>query len=236
MLRDLEFSPDGGWLASSSLDGTVKLWPLDGDPPPRGRTLIEVNSGCGGLAVSPDGENILLGTIRSGTRFLDVDSGASVNLEGFVHQSWGMAISPDGRLAAAAGGQFLALERVIYVWDIATGNVVSVLEVGEQPSPENLFSHLRAIFCRPARRNCCAGKQKPGTGRLCTKAEDHVSRPLPALIPVRCSWSTAELGNYNSGTTIQLEIDSGAVSHLERFGNDVASRGARPHGNHSRHR
>ena len=59
ILRELAFSPDGGTLATSSVDGTVKLWRLvDGR---RLRTLVHP-AGVTSLAFSADGRALATGS------------------------------------------------------------------------------------------------------------------------------------------------------------------------------
>jgi WD40 repeat protein len=141
-ISDVAFAPDGSWLASASDDGTVKLWPLEGDPPPPGRTLLTLKSDmnfmkCTFLAVSPDGSRILAGASK-GVWLLRSDGEAAVNLGGFKDLVGGVAFSADGRLAAAAGGEGALYDRVIRVWDVESEEEVSVLDVGEQPWPDTI--------------------------------------------------------------------------------------------------
>ena len=52
-VNGMGFAPDGGWIASSSGDGTVRVLPLEGDPPPPGRVLLELqrmDNGFGSFA------------------------------------------------------------------------------------------------------------------------------------------------------------------------------------------
>ncbi len=133
----LAFDPDGKWLASSSPGGPVRLWPLEGDPPAPGSSLEDVQPQVLALAASPDGKRILVGS-EQGARFVFPNGSRSLALDGLSGQAWGGAFSADGRLAAAAGGQFDPAERVILVWDVASGEEVTVLEVGEQPFAYNL--------------------------------------------------------------------------------------------------
>jgi len=130
------FAPDGSWLTSASADGTVRLWPLVGDPPPPGRTLLDLDGPTQFLAVSPDGSRILVGTGREGVWVVRPDGKDPSHLGGFRDFVSGLAFTSDGQLAAAAGGEGSPAERVIRVWDVESEEEVTVLDVGEQPWPD----------------------------------------------------------------------------------------------------
>ncbi len=121
------FGPDGRWFASSGGLEAVRIWPLDDEVPAAGRALFE-NDPCG-IAVSPDGETILVGTQKreGGDLLLSLDGSSRRLLTGFGNQTSGVAFSPDGRLAAGAGGSFSEKENVIRVWDVVSGEELTVL-------------------------------------------------------------------------------------------------------------
>ena len=79
-VMDLEFGPEGRWLVSSSMDHTVRLWPLEGDVPLAGRILLN-DPGKQNVQPrgSPGGEQILVGTGWSGVRLV---SAAGEELQG----------------------------------------------------------------------------------------------------------------------------------------------------------
>ncbi len=145
-IMDLAVDPEGRWLVSSALDGTMRLWPLEGAVPAPGRALAAMPvSHYLGLAISPGGKRILVGTSSYGPQVLSLTGEPPLTLGGFRSQSWGVAISPDGRLAAAAGGRFDQDENLIRVWDVVSGDEVMVLD------PEEHLSSLDLHFTAEGR-------------------------------------------------------------------------------------
>ncbi|MEJ2190667.1 MAG: WD40 repeat domain-containing protein, partial [Acidobacteriota bacterium] len=137
----LAFSPDGDWIASSSMDFTLRLWPLDGTPLPPGRVLLGPDDRKQklDLAVSPDGQKLLVGTGGPGApQLVNLGSGSARVLPGFDSQVWSVAFSPSGRLAAAVGGEWEPRERLIRVWDVASGDELAVLGPEEDLRPLGL--------------------------------------------------------------------------------------------------
>jgi WD40 repeat protein len=81
---------------------------------------------------------LIAGATTGKTPLLFLDGSPARVLEGFEHQTWGVAFSSDGRLAAAVGGEFNPADRVIRIWDVETGEPVQVFEVGEKTVPYHL--------------------------------------------------------------------------------------------------
>ena len=121
----VEFSPDGQSLASVSLDGTLKLWQLDGRQQatlqaPGGGKVIDVS-------FSPDGQLLATGGEDAAVRLWSRDGTLLHTLAG--HESWiyKVAFSPDGKTLASA-----SLDGTVRVWQ-ADGAPLQVLS--EHPGP-----------------------------------------------------------------------------------------------------
>jgi serine/threonine protein kinase/WD40 repeat protein len=129
-VRGVAFGPRGDWVASGSFDGTIRRWPLDSASAERHRVLYE-----GGeiweVRVDPDGENILLTSSTTDSEVVPVAGGEGRSLPGFEDGAkTAAAFGPRGRLAAVGGGQHVAADARIRVWDLDS-NEVLVLDPGD---------------------------------------------------------------------------------------------------------
>ena len=115
VVHGVAFSPDGTLLATTSADGTARIWDTATGQPRT--TVIGPGGTLLGVALSPDG-TLLATASRDGTaRIWDTATGQPrTTLTG--HTSWvnGVAFSPDGTLLATTSADGTAR-----IWETATG-------------------------------------------------------------------------------------------------------------------
>jgi WD40 repeat protein len=114
-ITSIAFSPDGGTIASGSLDGTLKIWDA--------ATGVEVHTfrGHSGnvnvVAFTPDGKRIVSGSDDHTVRLWDVPTGRNVRtLKGHTGSVISVALSPDGRRVASGGH-----DETVRLWDLDVG-------------------------------------------------------------------------------------------------------------------
>ena len=116
------FSPDGKTVASGAEDNTIKLW--DVETKQNIATLTGHKDKVFSIAFSPNGKILASGAQDDTVKLWHVMTGQ--NLHTFKHRErvFSVAFSPDGKVVA--GGAW----RGIKLWNIETGEDISVLEGG----------------------------------------------------------------------------------------------------------
>ncbi len=218
-IRGLAFDPVGRWLVSSATDGAVKLWPLKGDPPPPERDL---GFGNVALAVSPDGDRILAGAQGgNGVNVFYSDGRPSTKLPRPVGEIWSVAFTPDGRQAAGVGGIFNPAERVIVVWDLASEEVVKVLDVGESPHVFDLQFTGGGDLLSMSESGLYRWNVETGERELLYAGD--IFRFFADPSGKQVIGMEREDASDLWGEAFLLDLDSGDVRHLGKFGKDVSS-------------
>jgi WD40 repeat protein len=124
-ITSLSFDPRGSVLASSSRDGTIRLW----DTQQWHEIARFKGAESNWLAVhSPDGRLLACNGPNASIRLLDLTSDLSgqsiMQLEG--HRQglgpWSAAFSPDGRWLASGSA-----DRTVHIWDMQSGKAHQVL-------------------------------------------------------------------------------------------------------------
>jgi WD40 repeat protein len=115
------FGPDGQWLASGSLDNTVKIWETATGR--ELRTLVGHIGPVKAIARSADGNWLASGGNDKTIRIWKVESGQDVRvLTGHNGSVEAVAYSSDGRQLASG-----STDNTIKLWDVATGAIISTL-------------------------------------------------------------------------------------------------------------
>jgi WD40 repeat protein len=110
------FSPDGQQLASTSLDGTVKIWSLT--PGNETVTVASPTAGYGTrVAINPNGNEFATNGGDGSATLWNAETGQPrLRLTGHELEVLNIAFSPDGKRFATGG-----LDGTAILWDAATG-------------------------------------------------------------------------------------------------------------------
>ena len=118
----VDFSPDGGTLASGGYDKTLRLW--NAHTGEHKTTLTGHTEPIYSVAFSRDGETLASGSRDEYIKFWDVRTGELLRtMPGHAGGVYTVVYSSDGRTLASYGS-----DRRIHVWDAATGEFVMGLD------------------------------------------------------------------------------------------------------------
>src|SRR4051794_18687041 len=102
-VTSVAFSPNGKWLASGSLDRSVRLWDVETGQP-IGTPLLGHKSSVTSVAFSPNGKWLASASDDNSVRLWDVETGQPIGTPLMGHTSFvrSVAFSPNGRRLASA--------------------------------------------------------------------------------------------------------------------------------------
>ncbi|KAI9770023.1 MAG: hypothetical protein M1840_003735 [Geoglossum simile] len=121
-VNDVVFSPDGKLVASTSNDGTIRVW--DAATGAAVQTLKGHTGWISTVVFSPDSKLVTSASSDETVQVWDAATGAVIQtLKGHTSSVRIIVFSPDGKLVASASD-----DRTVRVWDAATGAVVQTFK------------------------------------------------------------------------------------------------------------
>jgi WD40 repeat protein len=131
-VTSVSMTPDGKRAVSGSVDGSLRLWDLDGG------ACLRALHGHGGtvtsISVTPDARLVVSGSDDSTLRVWDLDNGQCLRtLEGHNGSVKSVSVTPDGR-RVVSGGE----DTTLRVWDLDGGICLRTLGHGRRVNSTGL--------------------------------------------------------------------------------------------------
>lgn len=213
-VNDVAFSPGGSLLAAACSDGNVRLWDV------RTGALADL---LGALAAqvrsvsfSPDGRMIATSSPDQ-VRLRDLATGALLRAV-TPEPAWDVAFSPDGTLLATAGGgqrptagivAAAAAERTAFLWDVATGRLVTCVTGQRGHASAVAFSPDGRLLATASTRDIvrlwdiASGRQVRGLPRQSDPADSIAFSPDGRLLATAGAGGAARLWDADAGRLIR---------------------------------
>ncbi|KAI2470003.1 WD40 repeat-like protein [Annulohypoxylon bovei var. microspora] len=129
-ISQVRISPDGRWIASSSADGTVRIW--DASTGQHTDTLVGHAAGVSAVAWSPDSQTLASGSDDKAIRLWDRVTGrparAGKPLLGHHSYVYCLAFSPKGNILASG-----SYDEAVFLWDVRAGRLMRSLPAHSDP-------------------------------------------------------------------------------------------------------
>ena len=174
------FSPDGSWLATASLDQTVKIWAtatwnLQ-------QTLAESN-GVTSVAFSPDGQKIISGSVDGAVKMWNWSgSNCLWTMAAHALPVTATVFTPDGAFVISGSD-----DRTVRLWSAADGSAVGMLGAAAAISSDGtLFENSISAVAFSPDGTLCASARGAGAANanspvlVCNTSDGSVVQPLAA--------------------------------------------------------
>jgi WD40 repeat protein/tRNA A-37 threonylcarbamoyl transferase component Bud32 len=185
----IAYSPDGKWLASASLDKSVKIW--DAASYKEIKTLKSHKDGVGSVAFSPDGKLLVsVGNLYNklgpgDLKFWNTTTWEETSpLQRPPDKVWAAAFHPDSRYLALATGPLSrpsSQTSIVTIWDLKTGREVHTLWGHTQPV-------LSMAFSPDGRRlaSLASGVSRPAELIICETSTGNQLLSMPSRPDTMC--------------------------------------------------
>ena len=119
------FSPDGGRVATASLDGTARVWPVTGGRP---LALLGHSKSVEDASFSRDGGLVATASIDRTARVWSARTGQQLSVLEHDGPVFGVELSPDGKLVATVSRVARTGRRIARLFDSASGQPIRTFD------------------------------------------------------------------------------------------------------------